>query len=121
MEEEEEQEVQRRVSEPEAELEEVNHRDRFLQEVECYTEETLALPTSLEDTSLLAVEDMEVGSGVLVSADWRSIEASQDEGKGMVELEVVVETYVEEPSEEQVEEEPEMSEHLIWTILPLLP
>ena len=82
-------------------------------------EETLASPTSLEDTSLQAVEDKEDGSdgSVLVSEDWRNIEASQDVDREMVELEAVEETFEEEPSEEEVEEEPEMLEDLLWMIL----
>ena len=66
------------------------NQDRFLLEVECCREETLASSSSLEDTSL-----QEVGSSdsVLVSANLRSTEASQDEDREMLELEEVGRTF----------------------------
>ena len=71
------------------------NQDRFLLEVECCTEETLASSSSLEDTSLQVVDMEEVGSSdsVLVSANLRSTEASQDEDREMLELEEVGRTF----------------------------
>ena len=112
-------EVQRKGSE--AESLEAN-QDRFLLEVECCREETLASSSPLEDTSLQVVDMEEVGSSdsVLVSANLRSTEASQDEDREMLELEEVGRTFEVESYEEKAEVGPEVEELQLGTILPWL-
>ena len=97
------------------------NQDRFLLEVECCREETLASSSSLEDTSLQVVDMEEVGSSdsVLVSANLRSTEASQDEDREMLELEEVGRTFEVESYEEKAEVGPEAEELQLWTILHL--